>query len=132
MWYKLVGFIDWFGTYTQRYKLVKNFNASAKASFLMGEAPTLLQAKITKGGEIGYKHSFSKWLSGGFRIKVLSGHPLPKGDLVNMAQIVLANTELVRNMVTNGFDTLEIHDIKGVVGVKFPLKKYANIGGFLE
>lgn len=77
MWYKIIEIADWFGEMAERYRLLKDFNRAAKNSFIAGVAPTLLEAKITKG-DSAYKHAFSKWMAGGFRIKALTGRPLQK------------------------------------------------------
>ncbi len=130
MWYKLIQITDWFGELGERFKIIRDFNLAAKQSFIQGYAPTLLQAKTTIG-ESKYRHAFSKFMAGGFRIKALSGEPLPKSDLIEIAKIVLHNEELVRKLISLGWDTLEVHDNKGFVGIKFPLKDYANIGGFI-
>ena len=131
MWHKIIDVYDWFGELAKRIKVVRDFNYAAKVSFINGQAPTLLQVKTTKG-DSNYRHAFSKWMAGGFRVKALSGRPLPKSDLVEIARVVLDNEELVRKLVALGWDTLEVHDNKGYQGVKFPLKEYVQIGGFLN
>lgn len=131
MWHKIIDIYDWFGELGERIKVVRDFNRAAKFSFINGQAPTLLQVKTTKG-DSSYRHAFSKWMAGGFRVKALSGQPLPKSDLIEIARVVLDNEELVRKLVALGWDTLEVHDNKGFQGVKFPLKEYARIGGFLN
>jgi hypothetical protein len=131
MWHKIIDIYDWFGELGERIKVVRDFNRAAKFSFINGQAPTLLQVKTTKG-DSNYRHAFSKWMAGGFRVKALSGQPLPKSDLIEIARVVLDNEELVRKLVALGWDTLEVHDNKGFQGVKFPLKEYARIGGFLN
>lgn len=122
---------DWFGDLGERIGVVRDFNRAAKRAFISGQAPTLLQAKTTRG-DSNYRHAFSKWMAGGFRIKALSGSPLPKSDLIEIAKVILDNKELVRKLVALGWDTLEVHDNKGFQGVKFSLKEYANIGGYLS
>jgi hypothetical protein len=131
MWYRLIGIIDWFGELSQRMRVLRDFNASAKEAFIAGAAPTLLQAKVTSG-DARYRHDFSKWLGGGFRIKALSGEPMSKPELVEIARVVLDNEPLVRKLISLGWDTLEVHAHGGILGVKFPLKQYANIGGYLN
>ncbi|MFT7157191.1 MAG: hypothetical protein ACI8Q1_002208 [Parvicella sp.] len=131
MWYKILNVVDWFGELGERVRVVRDFNRAAKMAFIQGQAPTLLQAKTTKG-DFNYKHAFSKWMAGGFRIKALSGSPLPKKDLIEISKVILDNNQLVRKLVALGWDTLEVHDNKGFQGVKFPLKDYANIGGYLS
>jgi hypothetical protein len=131
MWYKIIEIREWFGEMSERYRLVKDFNRAAKNAFILGRAPTLLEAKITKGDST-YRHNFSKWMGGGFRIKALSGRPLPKHELIEIGRVVLDNEELTRRMVSLGWDTLEVHSNEGYNGAKWALKDFANIGGFLN
>jgi hypothetical protein len=121
---------EWFGEMSERYKLVRDFNKAAKYAFISGAAPTLLEAKIT-GGDNAFKHEFSKWLGSGFRIKAMSGKPLHNIELKEIGSVVLDNEELIRKLITLGWDTLEVHSNKGFNGLKWPLKEYAKLGGFL-
>lgn len=130
MWYKIIQIIDWFGEMSDRNKLIYDFNLAAKSSFLKGDALTLLKAKITMG-ERAYKHAFSKIFSG-IRIKALSGKPMLKGELIEIGKIILDNEELVRKLISLGWDTLEVHDNHGINGCKWALKDYANIKGLLN
>ncbi len=122
---------EWFGEMTERYRLVRDFNRAAKNSFVTGVAPTLLEAKVTSG-ESAYKHSFSKWMGGGFRIKALSGRPLQKSELIEIGKVVLDNEMLTRKLISLGWDTLEVHANEGFNGVKWALKDYGKIGGYLN
>lgn len=131
MWYKIIVITEWFGEMAERYRLVRDFNRAAKNSFINGIAPTLLEAKITSG-ESAYRHSFSKWLGGGFRIKALSGRPLHKSELIEIGRVVLDNEVLTRKLISLGWDTLEVHANEGYNGAKWALKDHANIGGFLN
>ncbi|MEY4875881.1 MAG: hypothetical protein RL708_1030 [Bacteroidota bacterium] len=131
MWYKIIVIIDWFGEMSERHRLIRDFNRAAKTSFINGRAPTLLETKITTG-ESDYRHAFSKFLGGGFRIKALSGKPLERDEMIEIGKVVLDNEELVRKLIALGWDTLEVHDSKGFNGLKWALKKHANIGGYLK
>lgn len=131
MWYKIIQIADWFGEMTERYRLVRDFNKAAKYSFISGQAPTLLETKITRG-ESAYRHAFSKFMGGGFRIKALSGRPLEKSELIELGRVVLDNEELVRKLISLGWDTLEVHANQGYNGAKWALKDFANIGGVLN
>lgn len=122
---------EWFGDMADRYRLVRNFNKAAKSSFINGEAPTLLEVKITRG-DSSYKHAFSKWMASGFRIKALSGRALSKSEMIEIGKVVLGNEELVRKLISLGWDTLEVQSDQGVTGLKWDLGKFANIGGFLS
>ena len=131
MWYKIIEIVDWFGEMTERYKLIRDFNKAGKNAFIAGIAPTLLEAKITNG-DSNYRHQFSKFLGGGYRIKALSGRPLNREEMIEIGKIILENKELVRKLIALGWDTLEVHDNSGFNGCKWPLKDYANIGGYLN
>jgi len=131
MWYKIIEIIDWFGEMTERYKLIRDFNKAGKNAFIAGITPTLLEAKITNG-DSNYRHQFSKFLGGGYRIKALSGRPLNREEMIEIGKIILENKELVRKLIALGWDTLEVHDNSGFNGCKWPLKDYANIGGYLN
>ncbi|MFM2338060.1 MAG: hypothetical protein RL115_1253 [Bacteroidota bacterium] len=128
MWYRLV---EWFSDVRERYNLVRDFNKLAKKSFISGHAPTLLEARITIGS-FEFRHAFSKFMAGGFRIKALSGQPLQRSELIEIGKVLLDNEELVRKLVSLGWDTLEVHDVNGFNGCKWALKNYAKIGGFLQ
>lgn len=131
MWHKIMEIVDWFGDMSERYYLVKNFNKAGKNAFISGIAPTLLEAKITKG-DSNFRHQFSKFWGGGFRIKALSGRALEKSEMIEIGKVILDNKTLVRKLITLGWDTLEVHDNSGYNGCKWELKKYANIGGLLN
>jgi hypothetical protein len=131
MWHKIIVIVDWFGELTERYRLVRDFNRAGKNSFISGKAPTLLEVKITSG-ESAYRHAFSKYMSGGFRIKALSGRAMDKSELIEIGRVVLDNEELVRKLIALGWDTLEVHDNKGFHGCKWALKNHANIGGYVS
>jgi hypothetical protein len=131
MWYKIMVIKEWFGEMSERYKLVRDFNKAAEYAFISGVAPTLLEAKIT-GGDSAFKHEFSKWLGSGFRIKAMSGKPLHNIELKEIGSVVLDNEELIRKLITLGWDTLEVHSNQGFNGLKWPLKDYAKLGGFLS
>ncbi|RZJ73115.1 MAG: hypothetical protein EOO45_10495 [Flavobacterium sp.] len=128
MWYRLV---DWFSDVRERHNLVRDFNKAAKYAFINGQAPTLLEVRTTIGS-MDFRHAFSKFMAGGFRIKALSGQALPKSELIEIGKVVLDNEELVRKLVSLGWDTLEVHDVMGYNGCKWALKNYAKIGGFLQ
>jgi len=131
MWYKIIEIYDWFGEMSERYSLIRDFNRSAKTSFIAGNAPTLLEGKITNG-ESANRHAFSKWLGGGFRIKALTGRALERSELIEIGRVILDNEELVRKLIALGWDTLEVHDNAGYHGLKWALKDHANIGGYLK
>lgn len=115
--------IDWFSDRSERSKLIRSFNQSAKNAFISGRAPTLLKAKISKGNS-AYKHQFSNWLNTGFRIQAFAGRQLTKNELIKIGKVVLSDDVLVRRLVVLGWDTLEVHADKGSYGVRFQLKDH--------
>ncbi len=130
MWSRLSFIVDWFNDFSERRRLVRNFNLAAREAFVSGMAPTLLEASISIG-ESAYRHAFSKFMAGGFRIKALSGRALNKEEMISISQVVLNNQELVRKLISLGWDTLEVHDNAGYNGVKWKLYDFSGIGGML-
>ena len=130
MWERIVQLGDWFRDFSDRRRLVRQFNEAANAAFIGGLAPTLLKSSVSNG-DSSYKHSFSRLMAGGFRIKALSGRALDRREMEAIGHVVLDNQELVRKLVSLGWDTLEVHDNGGYHGLKWPLYKYSGIGGIL-
>ena len=54
--------VEWFSDRSERGKLVRSFNTSARDAFIQGTAPTLLKASISKGNR-EYRHQFSAWFN---------------------------------------------------------------------
>lgn len=123
--------IDWFSDRSERARLVRSFNQSAKKSFVSGIAPTLLKASISKG-ESSYKHQFSNWLKSGYRIQAFTGRILSKDELIHIGKVILDDSILVRRLIVLGFDTLEIHGDAGTYGVRYQLKDYIPLPKFNE
>ena len=131
MWYKVLQIVEWFGELKERIKLIKDFNTASNYAFVIGAAPTLLKVSISKG-DSNYKHQFSKFFGSGLRIKALSGKVLSRLELAELANVILDNEQLVRKLISLGWDTLEVQDDLGSVGLKYALKNFANIGGYLN
>ena len=116
--------VSWFKDRSERNKLIRSFNDSAREAFVNNEAPVVLEASISRG-DPEYKHTFSNLLSSGFRIKVgLSGRPLTKDEIIYIGNIILSNDQLVRRLVVLGWDTLEIHSENSTYGCKWRLSEY--------
>lgn len=118
--------IDWFRDRSERAKLIRSFNDSAKNSFVIGQAPTLLKATISKG-EKAYRHQFSNWLKTGFRIQAFSGRQLAKDEIKLIGEVILNDNVLIRRLIVLGWDTLEIHGDKGTFGLRWQLKDYVAL-----
>lgn len=123
--------MEWFQDRSDRSRLIRSFNESAREAFVCGFAPTVLKASTSRGDN-RYKTAFSNIFASGFRIQALSGKQLAKEELVAIGSVVLDNTELVRRLVSLGFDTLEVHSDVGNYGCKWRLSDYAQIGIMLN
>ena len=115
--------LEWFKDRSERGKLVRSFNESARDAFVKGIAPTLLKSSISKG-ERFYKHQFSDWLNTGFRTQAFTGRQLSKNELIYIGQVILNDSTLVRKLIVLGWDTLEIHGDAGNYGCRWQLKDY--------
>lgn len=118
--------VDWFNDRNDRSRLVRDFNDAAKQSFVLGIAPTLLKAKITKGDR-AYKHQFSDWLNTGFRIEAFTGRQLSREDLRMIGVVILSDEMLIRKLVVLGWDTLEVQGDNGAFGLKWQLKPFLQL-----
>ncbi|MFZ9956970.1 MAG: hypothetical protein ACO3E1_12740 [Flavobacteriales bacterium] len=121
--------LAWFRDRSERAKLVRSFNESARSAFVDGIAPTLLKASISKG-ESAYKHQFSNWLNTGFRIQAFTGRVLSKDELIHIGKVILDDSVLVRRLIVLGWDTLEIHGDAGQYGCRWQLKDYIPLPKF--
>lgn len=128
IWYKIRA---WFDDYSERAKLIKSFNDSAKESFICGESPTILRASSSKGLRQN-RHAFSSWMNTGFRIQALSGRPLTKQEMELIGRVILSDKMLVRKLIVLGWDTLEVHDDSCCYGLRWRLTDYASVQLMIE
>ena len=80
--------LEWFRDRSERGRLVRCFNDSARESFVMDIVPTLMKASISKG-ERTFRHQFSAWLNTGFRIQAFKGRQLSKNELKDGYKYIL-------------------------------------------
>lgn len=111
---------------SERNRLVRSFNDSAKHAFVAGLAPTLLKASISRG-EKSFRHQFSNWLNSGFRIQAFTGRVLSKNELFLIGTVIISDEILIRKLVVLGFDTLEVCGDKGIYGCRWQLKDFLQI-----
>lgn len=116
---------EWFRCLQERNKIITEFNDSAKSAFVLGVAPTFLKAQTSRGDKT-FTHQYSQFYSG-FRIVVMGGKNLTKEELIEIGRVILSNNPLARNLVINGFDTLEIHGENDPIGAKWKLKDFLMI-----
>jgi hypothetical protein len=121
MWERI---ITWFGDIRERKGLLRSFNYSARSAYTFGECPILLQASITLGRS-NNRTSYS-WLMSGFRIKThMAGYYMDQSMATVIALIILSNAQLVRHLITLGFDTLEVGTEGGSSIYSWPLIRFA-------
>ena len=121
--------IDWFQDRSERNRLVRSFNDSARHAFVAGLAPTLLKASISRG-EKSFRHQFSNWLNSGFRIQAFTGRVLSKNELFLIGTVIISDEILIRKLVVLGFDTLEVCGDKGIYGCRWQLKDFLQISNY--
>ena len=120
--------LDWFRDRSEREKLIRGFNEAARSAFVLGTAPTLMKASVSRG-ERTYKHQFSDWLNTGFRIQAFKGRQLSRAELVQIGSVIMSDSILVRKLVVLGFDTLEVCCDAGDYGCRWQIKDYMQIEG---
>ena len=123
--------ISWFRDRSERNRLVRSFNESAREAFVLGEAPAMLEASISRG-DPSYKHAFSRLMFSGFRIKIFTGRLLTKDEMIFIGNTILSNEQLVRRLVVLGWDTLEIHGENAMYGCKWKLADHMETINFLN
>lgn len=116
-WNKIIG---WFRDRSDRRKLILSFNEAAREAFVIGDAPALLEASVSKG-DASYRHSFTRWMASGFRIKIFAGRLLTRDEIVYIGDSILSDEKLVRRLIVLGWDTLEIYCEKSTNGLKWNL-----------
>lgn len=121
--------VEWFQDRTERNRLVRSFNDSARRAFVAGVAPTLLKASISRG-EKSFRHQFSNWLNSGFRIQAFTGRVLSKNELILIGNTIISDDVLIRKLVVLGFDTLEVCGDKGMYGCRWQLKDYLQLSNY--
>ena len=118
--------VKWFQDMSERRKLINEWNNNAREAYISGAVPSLLEAS-TSSGNSNYRHEMSKWMMSGFRIKVKSGKPLTKEELLAIGRIILYNNLLVRRIVILGWDTLEVYDAANKKGVQWAFKDFISL-----
>lgn len=119
--------IQWFVNTNERQTLINKFNLSSKEAFISDVVPVLFRAESSKGNS-AYKHQFSSWIYHGFRIRVLTGRELSIDEIIQLGAVIRSNTQLCRELVSLGYDTLEITNISGVVVKQWQLTTLIAIG----
>ncbi|MCH5179083.1 MAG: hypothetical protein J1F13_05300 [Prevotellaceae bacterium] len=118
--------LDWFRDRSERAKLIRSFNDAAKQAFVLSVVPTLIKASVSKGDR-RYRHQFSHWMNTGFRIQAFKGEQLSKNELMQIGNVILDDSVLIRKLVVLGFDTLEVCGDVGAYGCKWQIKDFMQL-----
>ena len=116
---------SWFQDIADRKSVVCEFNNAAKAAYINGSVPYQLKCGLSRGNK-AYKHSTSAWLQSGIRIVVMTSDLLSDEELNRIGLSVLADSKIVRMLITLGWDTLEVVCDKGEVGIQWKLTNFSK------
>lgn len=119
--------LSWFKERSERNDFLNQFNESARNAFISGQTDTFLKASISIGNS-SYRHAFSKFLGGGFRIKAEAGGLITRDDVMAIGQIILNDPAIVRVMISLGWDTLEVYPSGSSSGIQWKLFSQRLIG----
>lgn len=112
MWWSKI--VEWFTNNKERNNFIKDFNKSAKEAFVSNLAPVFLKAESSFGNNT-FRHQFSSFLYHGFKIRTMTGIFLENSQFIAIGDMLASNPILTRQLVTLGYDTLEITNNNGVV-----------------
>lgn len=124
MWRKI---LSWFQDRSERNEFLNQFNQASKLAFISGQSDTLLKASVSIGNS-NYRHAFSKFWAGGFRIKAEAGGLITREDVKEIGQIIVGDPATVRLMISLGWDTLEVHPSGSSSGMQWQLFNVLTIG----
>lgn len=116
---------SWIKCVKDRKVIIQDFNNAAQASYINGQIPYQLKSSLSRGNK-AYKHSTSAWLNTGFRISLMTDQLVSEMELNRIGLSVLANSKVVRSLITLGWDTLEVINNRGEIGVQWELTKFSN------
>lgn len=116
---------SWVHNTKDRKIIISEFNNAAQASYVDGNVPYQLKGSLSRGNS-AYKHSTSAWLNSGFRITVMTDQLVSEIELNKIGLAVLADSKVVRFLITLGWDTLEVVNNKGEIGVQWELSKWTT------
>lgn len=116
---------SWFKDVSDRKCVIREFNNAAKAAYINGSVPYQLRCGLSRGNK-AYKHSTSSWLQSGIRIVIMTNELLSDEELNKIGLSILADSKIVRMLITLGWDTLEVVCDKGEVGLQWKLTSFSK------
>ena len=118
LWNLMLG---WFNERNDRQVFLREFNDKARHAYVTGQTDLLLKASSSYGNS-DYRHSFSRYMAGGFRIKAEGSRPLSRDEVISIGNSIIGNTMIIRTMITLGWDTLEVHPQDSSSGLQWRLQ----------
>lgn len=112
MWWDKI--IEWFSNNNERSNFLQEFNESAKKAFISNTAPIYLKAESTFGNS-SFRHQFSSMIYHGLKVRTMTGMFLDNSQFIAIGNMLASNQSLTRQLVTLGYDTLEITNNEGQV-----------------
>lgn len=114
-----------------RMRIINSMNESFKEAYYTGELERLCKASITMG-DSSYAHEMSTFVfRSGFKISIENDNNIKYFEFREIAQYILSNKPFVRQLMSLGFDTLIIKGKNTSNEVKYALKQYTEINGFM-
>jgi hypothetical protein len=105
---------------------LRDFNEEAKRAYVTGQTDLLLKASNSYGN-CDYRHSFSRFMAGGIRIKADGGRPLNRDEVISIGKGIIGNPseEEITESTQNG---LVKYPDENEHGEYYLLEKNGNIG----
>lgn len=97
---------DWVRNGWERNQVINSFNTSAKHAYYSRQAMYLAKARTTFGNS-EFKHSLSRMRSG-FTVKIYGAYDMNKSQASDIADAILNNGPMIRQLMAIGYDTIEI------------------------
>lgn len=114
----------------ERMRIVNGMNTAFNEYFLSGELKRMCKVSITSG-DATYHHEMSTLVfRSGFKITIVNDDHLRETEMNEISNYILSNEPFVRQLMSIGFDTLIIRGKNTLMGKKYPLKNYANLGNY--
>lgn len=110
----------------ERMRLIGQINANFKEKFAYGDLNRWCRASISWGNS-QYAHEMSSlWFRSGLRIRVENDKTLKEPEINELAQHIMKNGPLVRQLMALGFDTLIVKGKSRGLSKDYALKDYAK------
>lgn len=115
----------------ERVRIINAMNDSFKEAYYSGELDRLCKTSIAMG-DSSFAHEMSAFVfRSGFKISIENDNNIKISEYREVAQYILANKPFVRQLMSIGFDTLIIKGKSTSSELKYSLKQYSELNGFM-